>query len=673
MEKIKSFLFLGILLTLTPLLIAANSVTINTFYDFSNDSFIDSTVYKTDSVVLRVKTSVETECYYSKEIYPSTPFQGEYGLTHEIYLENIEEGFHEYYIRCGESSNPIMKINFATSTPIYATIKISENAPLKSGRYKINLITSKTSLNTPLLEYSFDDLVYKTIPLRGSGKNWEGNLIIPENAGESVCSFRFKSKDITGEEGTKIIGDNLFLVDTIKPSTISIISATGYKGKIKLNWFSEEKIDNYNVYRSEYSPVDYTDFYELSSKDYFYDEDVEKGKTYYYKIAAVDEAGNIGDLSKEVYATALLSNTSENTGLNIKLIGKVDNFIIEIDSLIKNIEDIKELLKLKDNKEKQIFESIKLNKELESAILELNSLKRDVENYKLQDLSEDELNKKISSSSIKLSIIKKKIPEDITIIEEVEFYREIKKEDIDRIFLQYSNYDDRGYGKEITYTQKLIEDPKTKIKCNAYSVDIIYIDGTKKKITFVEEELSIKEEYEKEVNYILIVPKEIAERASDIKVINLEYETIKEGPIILFKPDVKKVTYYFFKEIPLNSIKEITLSPIKIPSLEEGQSKITGNSILEYTSKGYFGIIVLIAFALILGVYFLRIRNGSSIKPLLITMENLKKVKSLLKEGREQEAKELYSKIKEDYKTLSKKEKELVVEKINEMNFGGIR
>ena len=60
MEKIKSFLFLGILLTLTPLLIAANSVTINTFYDFSNDSFIDSTVYKTDSVVLRVKTSVET-------------------------------------------------------------------------------------------------------------------------------------------------------------------------------------------------------------------------------------------------------------------------------------------------------------------------------------------------------------------------------------------------------------------------------------------------------------------------------------------------------------------------------------------------------------------------------------------------------------------------------------
>jgi hypothetical protein len=54
-------------------------------------------------------------------------------------------------------------------------------------------------------------------------------------------------------------------------------------------------------------------------------------------------------------------------------------------------------------------------------------------------------------------------------------------------------------------------------------------------------------------------------------------------------------------------------------------------------------------------------------------MENLKKVKSLLKEGREQEAKELYSKIKEDYKTLSKKEKELVVEKINEMNFGGIR
>jgi transcriptional regulator with AAA-type ATPase domain len=42
----------------------------------------------------------------------------------------------------------------------------------------------------------------------------------------------------------------------------------------------------------------------------------------------VDFAGNIGELSKEVYATALLSNaSSQERGLDAKLIGKVDNLL----------------------------------------------------------------------------------------------------------------------------------------------------------------------------------------------------------------------------------------------------------------------------------------------------------------------------------------------------------
>ena len=185
-----------------------NPVTINTVYNFSNISFSDDTVYKTDSVVLRIKTPLETECSYGTSLSPSTSFDGEYGLTHEAYLENLEEGFHKYYIRCGDSSNPLKEVSFATSVPIYAIIKISENPPLGEGKYKINLITSKNSLDPPTLEYSFDETVYKPISLIGSGENWEGNLIIPASIGETVCSFRFKAKNLAGEEGTKIVGDS---------------------------------------------------------------------------------------------------------------------------------------------------------------------------------------------------------------------------------------------------------------------------------------------------------------------------------------------------------------------------------------------------------------------------------------------------------------------------------
>lgn len=669
-NKVKLF-FTGMIFMFVcvPFILGATPFTINAVYDFSNaSSFIDGTVYKTDSIVLRIKTAIESECFYGESASPYIPFEGEYGLTHEIYLENIEEGFHEYYVRCGTSSNPLMKINFATSIPIYATVQLSGEPPLKEGKYKIDLVTSKTSLGTPTLEYSFDELVYKTIPLKGSGKNWEGNLIISGNAGESVCSFRFKARELSGEEGTKIVGDNLFIVDTIKPQTISIIDAVGYSGEIKITWFSEEEVEEFNIYRSEDSQVDYTDFYKSTSKDYFYDNDVEKGKTYYYRIAGVDEAGNIADLSREVYATALLSNHTQSSGLDAKLVGKVDNFITEVNVVLENVKDIDSLISLKGEKEETLFKEIKLDKELENSISELNSLKRDVESYKLQDLSENELNNKISSASLRLSIIKKKIPEELTIIEEKEIGRVLNEENVQRAFLEYSLGVDYDYKKEITATLKRIEDKKIKIDGEFYKIELMYLDGTKKIITLIKESISSETDYGEDLYSIIIMPKEIAERASELKIMNLEYEVIKEDPVILFKPSTKEIVYYINKEINLDSLEDVLISPIIPPSEETGESNITGSSILELGSKGSFGIVALILFALILGIYFFKIKRDSSIKPLLITIEDIKKVKELIKQNKGEEAKELYNRIKEVYKTLSDKEKRLVTESIKQMN-----
>lgn len=649
------------------LIMGATSSTINVNYDFSNTYFIDGTVYKTDTIVLRIRTTVETTCNYGTSPSPSTSFDGEYGLTHEIYLENLEEGLHKYYIRCGNFSNPVMEINFATSIPIYATVVLSEDPPLKEGKYQIDLVTSKTSLGTPTLEYSFDNIVYKTISLKGAGTNWEGNLLIPGSAGETVCSLRFKAKDLTGEEGTKIVGDSTFIVDTLKPSTIEIIDAEGYVGEIKLNWFFEEEVSEFNIYKSENPGVDYTDLEDTSSKDYFYDERVEKGKTYYYSVAGVDEAGNIGELSHEVYATALLNNYSGTSGLNPKLVGKVDNLITEINNVIENINDISSLIELKEQKQRDIFSNIKLDKELEDSISELNSLKRDVEGYKLQDLSEEELDKKISSAALKLNIIKKQVPEDITITEEEQIQRDLSEENIQRIFLEYYYGTDYDYKKEISDTIKLINEDKINIKSDLYNLEIMYLDGTKKSITLLEEHLESEEDYGKEFYPVIVVPKEIAEKASELKVMNLDYDIIKDDPILQFNPNTKDIIYYLSEEVSLSSLEDILIAPIKISSSEEGGSGITGNSILDSTSKGSFGIIALIIFALILGIYFLRIKNDSSIKPLLITMEKLKRIKELVKEGKQEEAKNIYNQVKEEYKTLSNKEKEVVVEGVKKM------
>ena len=645
---------------------------IETAYDFSNDYYINGAIYKTDSVLLRVTTPSGTTCKYGASS-PINSFDGEYGLTHEVYIMGLNEGLHTYYIECG-NSGVIMEINFATSIPISGTINIVGNpSSLKEGKYEIRLTTSKASLETPILKYSFDNIVEKSISLTGSGQNWAGNLIIPESVGETVCSFRFSAKDLSGTEGNTLLGDNSFIVDTTKPSSIEVITATSYEGQIKLNWFLEEEVDNFNIYRSEDSQVEYTDLYEVyqtSTKDYFYDTSVKKGTTYYYRVAGVDEAGNIGELSKEVYATALLKNYSGQSGLNPSLVGTVDNSITEINSVINNVNEIEYLIELKTEEERNIFADIKLDKDLNDALSELNSLKRDVENYKLQDLSEEELNKKISSANLKLSIIKKKIPEDITILESKQIERTFKEEDIQRIFLEYSSSDvSYDYKQEISETLKIVEEGKVKIKSNFYNLDILYLDGTKKRITLILDEIDSNIDEMENMKFMISIPKEIAETTSELKIMNLEYEVIKEDPVISFNPETKEIIYYINKEINLDSLEEILISPLKLPDSEKTKdSKITGNFILNNSNGGSWGIISLIFISLVLAIYFLKVKRESSIGPILKIIENIKKVKELLQSGKEKEGRELYKEINEEYKTLRSEEKEVVMKLIKKMN-----
>jgi hypothetical protein len=279
----KSVILLLIISLLISLQFVLGETIITTNYSSSQTEFNYPTVQKTDSVILRITTdSMRNDCVYGINSPPSTSFYWEYGFVHEIHLENLVEGPHIYYIKCG--ADPIKTINFATSVPIYATIQISKEPPLKEGIYKVNLITSKISLVTPTLEYTFDEVVYRPMSLTGSGTNWEGNLIIPGYLEETVCSFRFKSKDLSGVEGTKIMGDNSFVIDTVIPSAVGMINAIGYEGQTKLDWFSEENVIEFNVYRSENPQVDYTEFYDSTTKKYFYDNEVEKGKIDNQKI-----------------------------------------------------------------------------------------------------------------------------------------------------------------------------------------------------------------------------------------------------------------------------------------------------------------------------------------------------------------------------------------------------
>lgn len=679
--KIKNFFTILVILFSCQLILGATTNIVDINYNFSNNSHIDNNIHEAESVIIRVNTPIDTICYYTENegFLPNKNFDGNYGTKHEKVLENLEEGVHNYYIFCGEDfqnmQEKTMKVNFKTIVPISGVLEISKDPPLKEGQYEIKLTTSKPCLEEPDLQYTLDDytfdgITYMKVELKGSGKNWQGYLIIPGNAGEVVGSFIFKGTDLAGRIGTKITGDNLFIVDTVNPETIEIIESVGYQGQIKLNWFYNSEVKEFNIYKSENPQVEYTDYYETTSKKYFTDNDVEKGKTYYYRVAGVDNAGNIAKLSKEIYATALYNNASSiQTGLQIKLVGKVDNLLAEINSLIEDINNVNKAIGLKEELEKSLFEDIKLNKENENAILELNSLKRDVEKYKLQDLTEEELDKKISSSNLKINIIKKKVPENLIILDKKEINREINEENIQKAFLEYlesSETQDSNNKKEIQKTLEIVKDKNIKITSKFYSVEILYLDGTKKDITIVKEFLDSEIEIIEDFFYVFIIPKDIAERASELKIMNPNYEIIKEDPVISFNSDTKRVTYYISKEIDLNSLEKIIVSPIQF--LEE-TSRVTGNVISEYISGDSIGLIILLIFVSALIVYLLILRFKSKNKLVKSMISDIEKIEKLIKENKKEEAKEVYLKLKEDYKNLSEENKEKVsieVEKLNE-------
>jgi hypothetical protein len=660
------------LFSLSFILGATNHIT-SGMYDFLGTDYTDSLIHETDSIMLRVETSVETTCWYTdvQGVSPSNEFEGNYGTKHEAVIEGLEEGVHKYYIVCENASNDIMEFIFKTSIPIYGTIELSEDPPLKGGQYEFDLITSKVPLETPILEYSLDGITKKDVTLSGSGTSWKGYLIIPDNTGEVVGSFSFSAKDLAGRWGYNLIGDNLFIVDTEKPETIATINAIGYEGQVRLNWFYYNDINEFNVYKSENPNIDYTDFYKTTTKEYYTDNNVERGKTYYYRIAGVDEAGNIADLSREVYATALLEGTTSSTsetGLDVQFIGRVDNMISMINALINDIEEIKNAFKSKEGKEKLLFEDLQLEKEINEIVSELNSLIRDVEKYKLQDLTESELNNKLNSADLRINIIKKKTPENLIISDERETLREINEEDIQRALLEYENNEEYNYKKEIDYVFDLAKERNLNIKSKYYNLEIVHMDGSRKDLTVIDDNLESKIDAIENFFFVMIIPKNIAEDASELNVVSGSYEVIKSDPVLAFPSETKRIIYYLDEEVSLINLDQIIISPIKLPEEEKQNSKITGMVISDVFSSGSIGIIILVLFIGGLALYFLKIkRNGAPEKPILELLENVKKVDALLKEKKVEEAKELYSKIREEYKELSKKEKTMVVKEVQKI------
>lgn len=688
-EKYLGVLFVAVILVVTMVCVA-EAKTLSAEYSFSNSTTKkEYTPISSELITLKIETSEDAECRYSlsKDFSfndEGKSFEPNLGKDHEKSFDiyKLNEGINEYYIKCIKEKNinndlsqepPVLTLRFIIDKPVSAKIFLPGNveSPLKAGKYEIKLETSEPVSNKPSLSYYFDDNPSHKISLseiRREDNLWKGYIIIPEDAGEKVLTFEFSADDLKKNTGTRITQNEIIPIDTVSPEPISDIEAIGYKGKIKIKWHYNSDAEEFNVYRSESREVDKTDFYETSDDTLFMDDFVEKGETYYYRVAPVDEAGNEARLSLEVSASATSENSSDDeTGLDISLRGKVDNFLTEADSLISQIDNIKSSMDSKTEDKKELFSLLKLERELDNAASKLKSLKRSVSGYKKQDLSESELDNKLSSARTQMNVIEKTIPEEISVKEKETQNNDISEEDIEKALLETKPEMSESLRQEsIEKSLEVIKNKEIEIKTDFYLAEILYFDGSSQDISVVKRTISSSLGPHSNMAFLEIVPKQVAENAEDIDFENSAYDIVKEDPIISFSSDVKQIAYSLNKEVSLDNLKDTGLVFITTAQEREEGIDITGYFMYDVESS-YLGAALGLIIIGILMFYLFYLKKNKPSEEFLELKKLIEKTKDFLNKGEIKKSLENYNILKGKYNALEEKEKSRIYNELHNL------
>ncbi len=650
-------------------LVSASGQTVPLYYDYFSNGVQEKTM-EYSSVKIEVHTINDSTCRYDEANLSysamSKNFDLSAGKLHEKTFTSLGDGIYTYYIKCTTTSlgsEPAeMKLVLRVNSLVSAQIVLSEDPPLKFGRTELTLITSKVVVNAPSLTYSFDGIVYNDLPLFGSEKIWRGYLIIPKTLEDAVVSFRFSANDLEGRRGDDITSQSVFVIDTDEPQMITDIEAIGYLGEVELKWDLKDDGDviEYNVYRSLSPEVDYTDFYKTVDDSELNDEDVDRGKTYYYRVAGVDEAGNEGDLSKEVYATVLKENaSSSSTGLSAFLVGKVENFLVEVDSDIDDIISIKSELNSKTGDEKELVSALGFDKRIESALTELSNLKKDAEKFKLQDLTQEELENKISSLEVKLGVIKKGVPENLIVVDSDSQEEEFGEEDIRKALLSLnSSLSEKEIEKSVEGTLDFVEQSGLRILSSYYNFEVVYIDGSRKEFSLVSHEILGEVERKGGAYFVEMVSEDAAGSSSDITFYKGDYGE-NSDLVYTFKTDTKEIVYSFEGNVGISRLSDSKLVYVDFAEETEGDTGkgITGYFLFSDGKPGYGGIGLGVLILAGLLVYFVFLKKQSLTeegKQTVLLADDLDR--SLARKDLDK-SKEIYSELKEKYRLLGEKEK----------------
>jgi len=574
-----------------------------------------SGIITSSSATLQVITNEDATCKYDSvntnydSMAKTFEITGE--TTHTQNLIDLGDGTHNYYVRCKDSFGYKMDIStvisFTVDLPPYAEISLSDPSPVKAGTIEVTLLPSEELEDPPILEYSFESSPgsKRLVSLTRYNELWKGHMIITEADDNKIGTFYFSGKNKYGTVGTIIKEGKTFIVDTTKPPVpVNLKAVSKEDGKIELNWYYEgEEIDYFKIYRSTSSGVDYLDYYsETSNITRFIDKSTEDKVTYYYKINAIDMAGNIGSLSEEVYATSIRESSKEKESeikkeeapkvLPPNLVIKVNDEIKKVEKLLIDIEEISS--NFENEKEKELVSDLELMEKIKTTKAKLDSLNEKLADLKVNYKTESELDYELDKTDLEIKKIQQTTPKGIELIQKSDAIQSLGQEDIDlaidKLFMNsdFTSVDKNNYKKQ----NKIIQD-NIEVLATVYIIEIEFIDGQKEEKTLIIKSISYKSpETIRDAILFEIIPKDIAESSGEINFLTKNYEVVEDDPIVKFGFSEigfsgTEIKYVINKQISINSVKNsasvVLIGPIQ---LEQSLDKVTGLSVVSIFGQG---------------------------------------------------------------------------------------
>jgi len=383
-----------------------------------------------EPITLKITTDETATCKWGKTSQAYDNLENQFITTHTTYHEqtlSLNEGINSYFISCKDNignKNPTVSINIDLNLPPTASISIEKNNSYKTinqGTYKISLTSSEPLAQAPNLKLRYANQIIN-VPVEGSSQYWTGYLIIPIDIGEEVGEFIYSGLDTKGTTGTEITSGKLVLIDTLPPLTPTALKLTNENNKIRISWnYEGEDIDHYNIYRSTTGKTDKSNFKTTTQENVYSDADVTNKIGYFYRVSAVDKAGNEGPLSDEEFIMAEFQNASTQFRQDADLLTTINNRINELEKIVQDIDlRVANWEAITDANLLQLINDEKIIDDQKEVKSKIQTLIGELKTYRETKLTEKDLEAKDSIITAKLDEYKKGIIKEMRVINKIQ-------------------------------------------------------------------------------------------------------------------------------------------------------------------------------------------------------------------------------------------------------------